>query len=157
MPPMTLEAARSSLLLIDFQERLMPAIDGAEATVREAQRLAAAARLLDVPVLATEQTPGRLGRPSLPSPSMQPAPSPSRRLMPAPAAASKRHSAPPRRWWSPAGNHTFACCRPRSACSPPGAACSWCRMRCPRARLSTRLPPWRACRQAAPSSSLRRW
>ena len=59
---MTLEAARSALLLVDFQERLMPAIDGAEATVREAQRLAAAARLLDVPILATEQTPDRLGK-----------------------------------------------------------------------------------------------
>jgi nicotinamidase-related amidase len=58
---MTLESARSALLLIDFQQKLMPAIDAAEATVREAQRLTAAARLLDVPVLATEQTPDRLG------------------------------------------------------------------------------------------------
>ncbi|WP_197723229.1 isochorismatase family protein [Blastochloris tepida] len=63
---MTLEAGRSSLLLIDFQEKLMPAIDAAEASVREALRLAQSARLLDVPVLATEQTPDRLG-PTIPA------------------------------------------------------------------------------------------
>ncbi|NJL07742.1 MAG: isochorismatase family protein, partial [Methylacidiphilales bacterium] len=51
---MILDVTRSSLLLIDFQEKLMPAIDAAEASVREAVRLAASARLLDVPVLATE-------------------------------------------------------------------------------------------------------
>jgi Amidases related to nicotinamidase len=58
---MILDVTRSSLLLIDFQEKLMPAIDAAEASVREALRLAQSARLLDVPVLATEQTPDRLG------------------------------------------------------------------------------------------------
>ncbi|MBV8094132.1 MAG: isochorismatase family protein, partial [Acetobacteraceae bacterium] len=46
---------------IDFQERLVPAIDGGQAVVAQAQRLAQAARLLGVPVLATEQLPHRLG------------------------------------------------------------------------------------------------
>jgi nicotinamidase-related amidase len=62
MPPAPLRAESSALLLIDFQERLVPAIDGGEAMVAQAGRLAAAARLLDVPVLATEQIPERLGR-----------------------------------------------------------------------------------------------
>lgn len=60
---MLLDAARSALLLIDHQEKLMPAMDGGEATAREAARLAAAARVLGVPVLATLQNPERLGPP----------------------------------------------------------------------------------------------
>lgn len=51
----------SVLLLIDFQTRLMPAITGADAAIANAQRLAAAAKLLDVPVRATEQNPAGLG------------------------------------------------------------------------------------------------
>jgi nicotinamidase-related amidase len=51
----------SVLLLIDFQARLMPAIVGGEASLREARRLAQAAALLDVPVMLTEQTPDKLG------------------------------------------------------------------------------------------------
>jgi len=57
----TLAANRSTLLLIDLQRRLMPSIAGGEAVVANARRLAEAARLLDVPVLATEQNPGGLG------------------------------------------------------------------------------------------------
>src|SRR5271165_5407228 len=49
------------LLLIDLQERLMPVIYDHEAVVARAVRLAAAARLLDVPVGATEQNPAGLG------------------------------------------------------------------------------------------------
>ncbi|MDJ1158333.1 isochorismatase family protein [Chelatococcus sp. SYSU_G07232] len=56
-----LDAARSTLLLVDFQARLMPAISGAAAAIANAQRLAAAAHLLGVPILATEQNPAGLG------------------------------------------------------------------------------------------------
>jgi nicotinamidase-related amidase len=49
------------LLLIDLQERLMPVIHDNEVVVARAVRLAEAARLLDVPVCATEQNPARLG------------------------------------------------------------------------------------------------
>jgi nicotinamidase-related amidase len=58
---MALAAANSILLLVDLQERLMPSIAGAEAVVRNARRLAEAAHLVDVPVLATEQNPAGLG------------------------------------------------------------------------------------------------
>ena len=58
---MTLAAAESTLLLVDLQQRLMPSIAGAEAVVANARRLAQAARLLAVPVLATEQNPAGLG------------------------------------------------------------------------------------------------
>ena len=49
------------LLLIDLQQRLMPVITDHETVVARAVRLAEAARLLDVPVLATEQYPAGLG------------------------------------------------------------------------------------------------
>ena len=58
---MLLSAERSVLLLIDLQQRLMPAINAGDAVVARAARLAEAAALLDVPVLATEQYPEGLG------------------------------------------------------------------------------------------------
>jgi nicotinamidase-related amidase len=55
------ETSKSTLIIIDLQEKLMPVIaDGAE-IVKRALILAKAARLLDVPVLGTEQQPLRLG------------------------------------------------------------------------------------------------
>jgi nicotinamidase-related amidase len=58
---MLMSAERSVLLLIDLQERLVPVIHDGDAMVATAARLAEAARLLDVPVLATEQYPAGLG------------------------------------------------------------------------------------------------
>ncbi len=49
------------VLLVDFQARLMPAIDSADAAVANALRIAGAAHALGVPVLATEQNPKGLG------------------------------------------------------------------------------------------------
>jgi nicotinamidase-related amidase len=57
----TINPQTSSLLVVDFQTRLMPAIDAAEAAVANAGRLIQAANLLAVPVLATEQNPKGLG------------------------------------------------------------------------------------------------
>lgn len=54
-------AEKSHLLLIDFQARLMPAIHEGEAVLANALRLGQAARLLDVPILRTEQYPAGLG------------------------------------------------------------------------------------------------
>jgi len=50
------------VLLIDLQERLVPALHDGETVVARAARLAEAARLLDVPIRATEQYPAGLGR-----------------------------------------------------------------------------------------------
>jgi nicotinamidase-related amidase len=58
---MLLSAQRSVLLLIDLQQRLMPAIYDADTVAARAARLAEAAMLLDVPVIATEQYPAGLG------------------------------------------------------------------------------------------------
>jgi len=52
---------RSFLLIIDLQERLMPAIETAEAVLGNAAKLCAAARQLQVPALVTEQNASRLG------------------------------------------------------------------------------------------------
>ena len=56
-----LDAARSHLLLIDFQDRLMPAIHDGAGVAAQAGRILAAARALDVPRSFTEQTPDKLG------------------------------------------------------------------------------------------------
>ena len=56
-----LHAADSVLIIIDAQEKLMPAIAGADRARANILRLIRAARRLDLPVLATEQNPERLG------------------------------------------------------------------------------------------------
>ena len=56
-----LDARHCSLVLVDYQARLMPAIHDGERVVANALLLADAARLLGVPVLGTEQNPGGLG------------------------------------------------------------------------------------------------
>jgi nicotinamidase-related amidase len=56
-----LDARKSQLVLVDYQARLMPAIHSGEEIVRNAVRLATLARALDVPTIATEQTPAKLG------------------------------------------------------------------------------------------------
>ncbi|RTL62284.1 MAG: isochorismatase family protein [Pseudonocardiaceae bacterium] len=58
---MLLTASRSVLLMIDLQERLMPAIHDGEAVVARTALLGEAAGALDVPVAATEQYPQGLG------------------------------------------------------------------------------------------------
>lgn len=49
------------LILVDLQHKLLPKIAGGEQVVTEAVRLARIARLLDVPVIGTEQHPAALG------------------------------------------------------------------------------------------------
>jgi nicotinamidase-related amidase len=58
---MRMEAGHSALVLIDLQERLMPAIAGGERVIERAGLLLQGARTLDVPVLATRQYPKGLG------------------------------------------------------------------------------------------------
>lgn len=58
---MLLASSRSVLILVDFQARLMPAIDDAERVIDNAVFLAQVARTLGVPVLGTEQNPKALG------------------------------------------------------------------------------------------------
>lgn len=57
----TIDAAACALVLVDYQQRLMPAIHDGAAVVAEAARLADAARLLGIRVLGTEQNPQGLG------------------------------------------------------------------------------------------------
>ncbi|MDD7965305.1 isochorismatase family protein [Actinomycetospora lemnae] len=60
MPLLT--AGDSTLLVVDLQERLMPAIAGADAVLENTGRLVQAACRLGVGVAATEQNPEGLGR-----------------------------------------------------------------------------------------------
>src|SRR5258708_37890934 len=56
-----LTGAQGALLIIDVQEKLMPLIPDREMVVANAVRLVRAAKLLDIPVWATEQYPKGLG------------------------------------------------------------------------------------------------
>ena len=58
---MLLDAQECQLVLMDYQARLMPAMLDAAAVVANAARLAHVAALVQVPVVATEQNPSRLG------------------------------------------------------------------------------------------------
>ena len=58
---MKLDATRSVLLIVDLQERLLPAIDQGERIIDHAAWLIGVARHLRVPVLLTEQYPQGLG------------------------------------------------------------------------------------------------
>ena len=61
MQTKTIDREASALLVVDFQSRLMPAIEDAGVVVAKARLLLAAARLLDVPVAFTEQNRRGLG------------------------------------------------------------------------------------------------
>ena len=56
-----IDAGASTLVVIDLQARLTPAIDGAEAMIANTRRLLDAAKLMAVPALFTEQNPRGLG------------------------------------------------------------------------------------------------
>lgn len=57
----TLDRDTSALLIIDFQTRLMPAVEDGSAVVANARRLLDGAQLLGVPTLFTEQNAEGLG------------------------------------------------------------------------------------------------
>ena len=61
LSPALLRRDRSVLVVIDMQERLMPAIADGDAVTHAAGILIEAARQLDVPVVVTEQYPKGLG------------------------------------------------------------------------------------------------
>ncbi|MFM8931110.1 MAG: isochorismatase family protein [Gemmataceae bacterium] len=62
MPAVTrLNPAECAVLLVDFQKKLVPALEGGLNAVAKANFLAQGARALGVPVLATEQYPKGLG------------------------------------------------------------------------------------------------
>ncbi len=58
---MTLDPARSQLLLVDMQTRLMPSMDDIDGVTSRCRALIEGARAFGVPVLASEQYPEGLG------------------------------------------------------------------------------------------------
>jgi nicotinamidase-related amidase len=56
-----LSAHDSFLLIVDMQTRLLPAISGHQRLLEQAERMARAARLLAVPVVATEHCADKIG------------------------------------------------------------------------------------------------
>ena len=59
--PQLLDASRSRLVVIDVQERFVPAMDAIDPVLANIEHLAASAADCDVPVVATEQVPSKLG------------------------------------------------------------------------------------------------
>jgi nicotinamidase-related amidase len=58
---MLMSADDSSVVLVDIQQKLMPAIRHGDAVLSQCLRLAGIAKALEVPVFGTEQSPDRLG------------------------------------------------------------------------------------------------
>ena len=58
---MLIDADDCQLVLVDYQEKLMPVIHEHALVTANAVRLAQLARLMEVPVFGTEQNPSRLG------------------------------------------------------------------------------------------------
>lgn len=58
---MLLDVNESQLILVDYQERLMPVIHDGQQVVANAQRLVRMARRLQVPAWGTEHNPDKLG------------------------------------------------------------------------------------------------
>ena len=58
---MLLQPEESQLVLVDYQQRLMPAIHDGQGVLANALRLAKAARLVEVPCWGTEENPQGLG------------------------------------------------------------------------------------------------
>lgn len=58
---MRIKASESLLLIVDLQGRLLPAIDGGDAVLSQANWLVDVAQAVGVPVLATEHCPQRIG------------------------------------------------------------------------------------------------
>ena len=61
---MLLEVESSQLVLVDYQQKLMPAMKDAQAVWHRTEVMARTAKLLNVPVWATEQNPSGLGETS---------------------------------------------------------------------------------------------
>lgn len=58
---MLIDRQKAALLVVDFQDRLLPKITGLDALLANAIRLIRCARELDMPILWTEQYPQGLG------------------------------------------------------------------------------------------------
>jgi nicotinamidase-related amidase len=56
-----IDARQTALVLVDYQQRLMPAIHKGESVIAEACRLAEVAKALGIAVIGTEQNPQGLG------------------------------------------------------------------------------------------------
>lgn len=140
---MLMRAKDSTLLVIDLQERLLPAIDGGAAVIEQAAWLVQVAQRLEVPVIATEQYPKGLGategglRALLPREGLREkihfSATAGAGLFDLPAASASSSSSAVRKPMS-------ACCRRCSACWRLGARCSWWTR--PSARVGRATRPW---------------
>lgn len=60
-PQLCIRRSRAALLVVDLQQRLLPAMQDSKTVSKNASRLLKSAALLQIPILATEQYPKGLG------------------------------------------------------------------------------------------------
>ena len=60
--PLQINPNSSTLIMIDFQGKLMPAIEDGQNVLSQSIRLAKIAQILDIPIIGTEQSPNSLGK-----------------------------------------------------------------------------------------------
>ena len=149
---MLLDAERSHLVVVDLQERLMPAIHDGETSFAHQILLAAAARL-GIPVTVTEQYPKGLGNTVQP---VQEALPPDAMILPKTTFSAARDAAIAERVDSPAqrGRDQLVICGTEAhVCVLQSAlgfrrrvsrSSSW-RMRCRAAQPTASRPPARGC------------
>lgn len=142
---MLIRAATSTLLVVDIQERLLPAIDDGPALVEYSQWLLRVARALDVPVLASEQYSKGLGPTVAALRDELDATQILEKLDFSAAADGALLRAPGGSSWFAAARRTSACCRPCSTCLAVVAKCSSWRRRSARGGRATRRWPWSGC------------
>ena len=142
---MLIRAATSTLLVVDIQERLLPAIDDGPALVEYSQWLLRVARALDVPVLASEQYSKGLGPTVAALRDELDATQILEKLDFSAAADGARPAATAGSSWFAAARRMSACCRPCSTCLAVVAKCSSWRRRSARGGRATRRWPWSGC------------
>lgn len=145
---MLIRAATSTLLVVDIQERLLPAIDDGPALVEYSQWLLRVARALDVPVLASEQYSKGLGPTVAALRDELDATQILEKLDFSAAADGALLRAPggDRRQFVVCGSEAHVCVlQPCSTCLAAVARCSSWRRRSARGGRATRRWPWSGC------------
>ena len=157
---MLIRAKESCLIVIDMQERLVPAMQAPARTIRNAKILITAAKRLGIPVLLTEQYPKGLGH-TVPDLA---------RVADGLTVLEKLHfscmedegfaaafRALGRRQAVIAGMEAHICVMQTAATLMEASKSSSSPTPPPRARWKARRPASTACRPAAPASSPPRW
>ena len=155
---LTIDRERSVLLIVDFQQRLMPAIEDGAAAVANARRLVQAAEILHVPILFTEHNAGGLGPTVAELADFADGRLAHKITFDACRMADFLDRLGDRRDTVVAGCEAHVCVMQTAlGCWMPEGASIWCAMRSARAARKARRRRFRAWHGTAPRSSRPKW